>query len=1628
MRLIPKNIPSNTVLNRGLFFVFFMCYAFLGFSQLEGAYTIDKTGLGNRNYVSFSAASADLHKYGVSGAVTFTVAAGVYGERVVIKSISGTGPVARVAFQGLNRDSVIVAYRATGQSDAATLELDSVDFITVSDITFKSESATFAQTVRLTSGCDFNTLKNCRIDGKNSVDSRSAGIILSGKDGTYMGTYAKSNRFEGNVISGHYAGISIVGKSKTWGEVIGNEFSNNTVEGYYAYGVYNRQSDSSIFDGNIFLGPRSNIAIGYYESYSNGTQFLRNQIWDYGKSGISVDHANVSYPKKSASFVNNMVAGESKFSGRAKAAVGFELKSASRNIRVWHNSIQHRSLKRSKNQKAIASKSSAIRCYGVFAIDLRNNIFSNTSTATMAHALVDSASTYSAVDFNNYDVSVGGALVYDGLPFRDLALWRTVRPDWNEYSVVQKTRFNGQYDLHLSTKHSFGRGTLLDIGADIDGDARCNLAPSIGADESKYKRGVPSVSFAIADTVYLDAEVEFLNGSDRTFQEDYRWYINGRFKSKAIHLTETFKKYGSQIISLEGESCEGKDSFKKYIWVDSVRVKPATEFIANKNAVSILETVKFTDLSSHGATSFYWKMEPYWVFDTVRSINMRAYEFVNGTDSNSRNPQVVFLTHGEYDICLSASNKKGLSKQCKSNYIEVGDKKSLCDGINVSSAITGKLFDPGGALADYKGSNRCNFTIKSCAEEITLVFKYLSLSSDYLRVFEGTDSTGIPLFNYHSRYTNGFTGLSSVNYFRDTLRVKGGNVFFEFESSGAGALGFEMEWFGKPAIGSAPKVVLSVADSICSDVTFYPSNLSSGKGNQYFWHMGGKSYVDFIDSSISYQYKAAGNYWIKLRVENCFGYDEDSQLVTVIEPKSAPKPAFKLDVHHPKIGQDVRLTDLSTIGSIDCANSWVWSISPATVVFTQNTNEFSQHPIVQFKDTGCYQIKLVVGNNFGEDSLSISCAAEVLDICSPRVAFLNSDIGISRVVLEDIDRSSKMADQAYSDYTGTDRTQLAIGNTYNILVGRSGSRLNDINRAVWIDYDQDGVFNDTIEKITTSGPDKLPFKINSFTVPKGVKRGWATMRVAVNIANKNNDACGPNQFGEYEDYLVEIIPDSKAPIVVLVFGTDTSYGDTTMAIEKCSPWADPMVYGWDDVDDSVGVFATSGQVKVDEIGRYVLKYDIRDLSGNIAQVSVTVRVLPDSSAPKLILNGAIQDTIDVFSDFDDPGYTVSDNCDDTPKVYITSDLKTEKTGSYRIKYLLRDESGNETFAYRYVVVADRKAPELIELLGEDTLRIQVNEQYNEYGASFIDNYDEVDDLEILVSGFVDIRTLGQYNLTYSATDKGGNKSLLVRRLVIIQDTISPEVELLGLKEVDLNVLDKYYDLGAEYSDNYSTQKEIKVTKTGSFIDAFGEDGVVNKLGQFEYTYVVTDQAGNSSKATRLINVDDRISPRLELLGPLILEVPRWSTFEDPGYELTDNYWTAEEIDVTTSGNLNMQRPGTYYVQYCPVDGSGNKGICVSRTVLVVDGLTSTEILKDDQLSVYPNPANNMVMLELDMNKEQSYSISILNSVGQQLIPTIAGYGRLVREKIDCSQLATGVYIIKLENGKGVTFNTLHVNH
>ena len=137
----------------------------------------------------------------------------------------------------------------------------------------------------------------------------------------------------------------------------------------------------------------------------------------------------------------------------------------------------------------------------------------------------------------------------------------------------------------------------------------------------------------------------------------------------------------------------------------------------------------------------------------------------------------------------------------------------------------------------------------------------------------------------------------------------------------------------------------------------------------------------------------------------------------------------------------------------------------------------------------------------------------------------------------------------YSDFTAisTNLTQGSI-NPISIMPIWSGTIYNEAF-AVYIDFNQDFDFNDPGELVFTAGPNAVAPQTGTVTIPGGAATGSTRMRVIMDDANPVAGPCVNPNFGEVEDYTVNIVAASPfAEMDVTGNGISIASGDTTPSI------------------------------------------------------------------------------------------------------------------------------------------------------------------------------------------------------------------------------------------------------------------------------------------------------------------------------------------------------------------------------------------------------------------------------------------------------------------------------------------------
>ena len=150
----------------------------------------------------------------------------------------------------------------------------------------------------------------------------------------------------------------------------------------------------------------------------------------------------------------------------------------------------------------------------------------------------------------------------------------------------------------------------------------------------------------------------------------------------------------------------------------------------------------------------------------------------------------------------------------------------------------------------------------------------------------------------------------------------------------------------------------------------------------------------------------------------------------------------------------------------------------------------------------------------------------------------------------------------------------------------------------------------------------------------------------------------------------------------------------------------------------------------------------------------------DKPELKIYLNSGV-DTVELYSNFKDGG-AVARYGNDLVAVKVTSNVDTSKVGTYTVKY---EATYNDITisAERKVTVVDQTEPNLVLNPGIDTIRL--GEEWIDAGVVASDN--SMGEVNVTVSGNVNVNAIGEYIITYTGTDGSGNSSSIVRYVNVV---------------------------------------------------------------------------------------------------------------------------------------------------------------------------------------------------------------------------------------------------------------------
>ena len=212
-----------------------------------------------------------------------------------------------------------------------------------------------------------------------------------------------------------------------------------------------------------------------------------------------------------------------------------------------------------------------------------------------------------------------------------------------------------------------------------------------------------------------------------------------------------------------------------------------------------------------------------------------------------------------------------------------------------------------------------------------------------------------------------------------------------------------------------------------------------------------------------------------------------------------------------------------------------------------NTSTVSS-PTHQYTASGTYTVKLIANGTASCSSTDTLILSNYIALtngggpispnCTPTTVSNCCGVGITNVLFGTINHASADASEGYKDFSCGNATTLVAGDPVPISIS-TGTYTNE-NVKVWIDYNNDGVFNNSTEQAFASSNH---LAINSGIVntsSSAVLNTALRMRVIDDNATSTiTGACNNPQNGQAEDYTITFIPNTLPPIADFVANVTT---------------------------------------------------------------------------------------------------------------------------------------------------------------------------------------------------------------------------------------------------------------------------------------------------------------------------------------------------------------------------------------------------------------------------------------------------------------------------------------------------------
>ncbi|NJB82368.1 GEVED domain-containing protein [Wenyingzhuangia aestuarii] len=271
-----------------------------------------------------------------------------------------------------------------------------------------------------------------------------------------------------------------------------------------------------------------------------------------------------------------------------------------------------------------------------------------------------------------------------------------------------------------------------------------------------------------------------------------------------------------------------------------------------------------------------------------------------------------------------------------------------------------------------------------------------------------------------------------------------------------------------------------------------------------------------------------------------------------------------------------------------------------------------------FKGTE-YEVQVAVNAScasFTESSTFTTLAVLYCDNSSVKISSDNR-FYIDQVQIGDINNTTQQGAGTYNYYSNMSTVVTAGSNFSGTVKYKRPHWSNPTTCVIWIDYDQDGVFNNSDERVfsnsnyqnASNGTFSIEETFNNITVPISAVTGKTRMRISMTHNTPANACDFGNEEGEIEDYDIFIKPSITPPTAVCI-GTLNINLDVTGSATITPEQINNGSYDDYDASGNLKLLLDKSSFTCNNLGDNIVTLTVTDSDGLTDTCTATVNIAP----------------------------------------------------------------------------------------------------------------------------------------------------------------------------------------------------------------------------------------------------------------------------------------------------------------------------------------------------------------------------------------------------------------------------------